>query len=53
MSVERLTADWLNSTYASSGFIGETFVEAPALFKHEGTYYAVRTMMTVRVRVWV
>lgn len=50
MSIELLTPDWLNSTYQSSGFFGETFVEAPAMFKDHGTYYAVgRTLADGRM----
>jgi hypothetical protein len=48
MSIELLTPDWLNSTYQSSGFFGETFVEAPAMFKDHGTYYAVGRILTKR-----
>ncbi len=41
MSVELLTPDFLNSTLRNSGFIGNNFVEAPALFKRGHVYYAV------------
>lgn len=63
MSVEALTDDFLGTrgAGASSGFIGASFVEAPALFRRGGVYYAVfgqcccycqvRTMWRVRFRV--
>jgi hypothetical protein len=43
MSIERLTPDYSGTMGASgnSGFFGASFVEAPALFKREGVYYAV------------
>jgi Glycosyl hydrolases family 43 len=43
ISIERLSADYLSSlgANASSGIFGESFVEAPALFKRRGIYYAV------------
>eukprot|EP01116_Phalansterium_solitarium_P010020 TRINITY_DN24401_c0_g1_i1.p1 TRINITY_DN24401_c0_g1~~TRINITY_DN24401_c0_g1_i1.p1 ORF type:complete len:347 (-),score=107.94 TRINITY_DN24401_c0_g1_i1:115-1155(-) len=43
MSVERLTPDYIATVGSSgnSGFFGNTFVEAPALFKRNGIYYAV------------
>jgi hypothetical protein len=40
ISIERLTLDYLNSTKVSSGIFGDSFVEAPALFKRNGIYYA-------------
>jgi len=43
MSVEKLTPDYLSTlgNSSSSGFFGESFVEAPALFSRNGIYYAV------------
>lgn len=50
MSVERLAPDYLSSaalnvsereSSASSGLFGSTFVEAPAIFKRRGIYYAL------------
>lgn len=43
MSVEKLTDDYTASLGASanSGFFGASFVEAPALFKRNNSYYAV------------
>jgi len=43
MSVEQLSWDFLSTTGLnhSSGFFGDSFVEAPAMFKRDGTYYAV------------
>ena len=43
MSVERLSDDYLTSLgkQFNSGFFGQTFVEAPAMFKRNGIYYAV------------
>jgi len=43
MSVEKLSDDYLSSLgkQFNSGFFGETFVEAPAMFKRNGIYYAV------------
>eukprot|EP00698_Gefionella_okellyi_P002081 TRINITY_DN11960_c0_g1_i1.p1 TRINITY_DN11960_c0_g1~~TRINITY_DN11960_c0_g1_i1.p1 ORF type:complete len:390 (-),score=94.49 TRINITY_DN11960_c0_g1_i1:847-1995(-) len=43
MSVEQLTDDYLSTRGAkyNSGFFGASFVEAPALFKRNGVYYAV------------
>ena len=46
MSIERLTPDYTNSLgqsdpSASSGFFGESFVEAPVMFKRLGVYYAL------------
>jgi hypothetical protein len=43
MSVERLAPDFLSSTGLkhSSGFFGETFVEAPTMFERNGAYFAV------------
>lgn len=43
MSIERLTPDYTASLGASanSGFFGHDFVEAPAMFKRNGIYYAV------------
>eukprot|EP00043_Microstomoeca_roanoka_P006211 m.61088 g.61088 ORF g.61088 m.61088 type:complete len:425 (-) comp13322_c0_seq2:21-1295(-) len=41
ISVERLNSDFLSSTLENSGFFGETFVEAPNLFKRKGVYYAL------------
>jgi len=43
MSIERLSADYRSTMGAShnTGFFGESFVEAPALFKRQGVYYAV------------
>lgn len=45
MSIERLAPDYLSSLGASdpsqsSGVFGDTFVEAPALFKRGSIYYA-------------
>lgn len=42
ISIERLSADYTTSlgANASSGIFGENFVEAPALFKRNGIYYA-------------
>ena len=42
ISIERLSADYTTSlgANASSGIFGESFVEAPALFKRNGIYYA-------------
>lgn len=39
ISTELLQPDYLSSTGINSGFFAQ-FVEAPALFKHKGTYYA-------------
>lgn len=45
MSVEKLTDDYTNSAWSttgntsSSGFMPVAFVEAPAAFKRGGTYY--------------
>jgi beta-xylosidase len=43
MSVEKLSEDYLSSLGKeyNSGFFGQTFVEAPAMFKRNGMYYAV------------
>ncbi|CAF3346585.1 unnamed protein product [Rotaria socialis] len=43
MSVEKLSDDYLSSLGKefNSGYFGENFVEAPAMFKRNGTYYAV------------
>ncbi|CAF1492715.1 unnamed protein product [Rotaria magnacalcarata] len=43
MSVEKLSDDYLSSLGKefNSGYFGETFVEAPAMFKRNGIYYAV------------
>jgi beta-xylosidase len=43
MSVEKLSDDYLSSLGKefNSGYFGQTFVEAPAIFKRNGTYYAV------------
>jgi hypothetical protein len=43
MSVEELTEDYLESKGSSfnSGFFGQSFVEAPAMFKRNNVYYAV------------
>jgi len=43
MSVEKLADDYLSSLgkQNNSGFFGQTFVEAPAMFKRQGIYYAV------------
>eukprot|EP00456_Euglypha_rotunda_P031921 TRINITY_DN24782_c0_g1_i4.p1 TRINITY_DN24782_c0_g1~~TRINITY_DN24782_c0_g1_i4.p1 ORF type:complete len:156 (+),score=29.23 TRINITY_DN24782_c0_g1_i4:3-470(+) len=43
MSVEKLTDDYLQTTGSSgnSGFFGDSNVEAPAMFKRNGFYYAV------------
>jgi hypothetical protein len=46
MSIERLAPDFLTSLGAtdstqSSGIFGESYVEAPAIFKRNGIYYAV------------
>lgn len=43
MSVERLTPDFTATLGASgsSGYFGDSNVEAPALFKRQGIYYAV------------
>lgn len=42
ISIERLSSDYTTSlgANASSGLFGQTFVEAPALFKRNGVYYA-------------
>lgn len=40
ISIERLTLDYTNSTLQSSGIFGDSFVEAPALFKRGDIYYA-------------
>jgi len=43
MSVERLSSDFTGTVGATgnSGFFGNSFVEAPAFFKRQETYYAV------------
>jgi hypothetical protein len=43
MSVERLAADYLSAlgSGGNSGFFGESFVEAPTLFKRGPVYYAL------------
>jgi beta-xylosidase len=43
MSVERLTPDYLASegSAGNSGFFGQSFVEAPSMFKRNGVYYTV------------
>jgi hypothetical protein len=43
MSIEKLTPDYLSTMgeKASSGYFGDGFVEAPAMFKRNGKYYAV------------
>jgi len=43
MSVEQLSDDYLTTLGLShnSGFFGDSFVEAPAMFKRNGIYYAV------------
>ena len=43
MSVEKLSDDYLSSLgkQFNSGFFGQTFVEAPAMFKRNGIYYAL------------
>jgi beta-xylosidase len=43
MSVEKLSDDYLSSLGKeyNSRFFGQTFVEAPAMFKRNGIYYAV------------
>ncbi len=43
MSVEQLSPDYTSTMglAGNSGFFGSSFVEAPALFKHAGTYFAV------------
>jgi hypothetical protein len=43
MSVERLAGDYLSSlgATANSGFFGESYVEAPTMFKRGSTYYAL------------
>ncbi|CAF0842463.1 unnamed protein product [Adineta ricciae] len=43
MSVEKLSSDYLSSLgkQYNSGFFGQNFVEAPAMFKRHDTYYAV------------
>ena len=43
MSIERLTADFTDSlgAEASSGTFGETYVEAPMMFRRGAVYYAV------------
>ena len=42
MSVELLTPDFTDSARAgSSGFFGDSFVEAPALFRRGAVYYAI------------
>jgi len=43
MSVERLSGDYLSALGASanSGFFGETYVEAPTLFRRGDLYYAL------------
>eukprot|EP00051_Salpingoeca_urceolata_P027193 m.480382 g.480382 ORF g.480382 m.480382 type:complete len:366 (+) comp21810_c0_seq1:160-1257(+) len=41
MTIEKLAPDWLTSTHETSGFIGASFVESPALFKRKGIYYAL------------
>lgn len=40
ISIERLTPDYLNSTLVTSGVFGDSFVEAPAMFKRGNVYYA-------------
>jgi hypothetical protein len=42
MSVEKLTDDYLSTlgNASTSGFFGQSFVEAPAIFKRNGVYYA-------------
>jgi hypothetical protein len=41
VSIERLADDYLSSTKVNvSGFFPDGFVESPALFKRNGTYYA-------------
>ena len=42
ISIERLSSDYTTSlgASASSGLFGQTFVEAPALLKRNGVYYA-------------
>jgi hypothetical protein len=43
MSIEKLAPDFLSSlgAQASSGYFGQTFVEAPAMFQRGNMYYAV------------
>jgi beta-xylosidase len=41
MSIEQLTPDYLASTGKSSPLFSEYFVEAPFMFKRNGTYYAL------------
>ncbi|UJR09258.1 hypothetical protein I4U23_013504 [Adineta vaga] len=43
MSVEKLSSDYLSSLgkQFNSGYFGQTFVEAPTMFKRNGIYYAV------------
>jgi hypothetical protein len=38
--IEKLTADYLHSTNETLGIFGDPFVEAPAMIKRKGTYYA-------------
>jgi hypothetical protein len=38
--IEKLTDDYLHSTNETLGIFGDPFVEAPAMFKRKGTYYA-------------
>jgi hypothetical protein len=40
ISIERLSANFTVSTLVSSGIFGDSFVEAPALFKRGSIYYA-------------
>lgn len=41
MSAEQLTPDYLDSSKLNSGFFGNSFVEAPAVFIRQHIYYAV------------
>eukprot|EP01090_Pellita_catalonica_P016055 TRINITY_DN4502_c0_g1_i1.p1 TRINITY_DN4502_c0_g1~~TRINITY_DN4502_c0_g1_i1.p1 ORF type:complete len:321 (-),score=22.84 TRINITY_DN4502_c0_g1_i1:40-1002(-) len=41
ISIERLTPDYLASTFATSGLFGKSPSEAPAMFKRNGVYFAL------------
>jgi beta-xylosidase len=41
ISIERLTPDYLQSTYENYGFFPDTYVEGATLFKRNGIYYAL------------